>query len=164
MSWRELWSKTCLGSKLDARVSPAGDRISVGITNTLSHIGVSNDMSLAEARTLAFALLQACHEVYPGGGNIHTSEEAAIVAAQLASEATAELLRYAREGDATNRTVFADEVCGKLAGALDRALMVEGGPIFDAKSQPEEFANELTRRTVLAEAVRFFNEFERPER
>lgn len=58
MSLRELWAVQRLGSKVSACVSPAGDEISVGVTNMLSLTGVSNRVSLEDARALAFALLE----------------------------------------------------------------------------------------------------------
>lgn len=58
-----------------------------------------------------------------------TMEEAALVAAQQATEATGELLRFAREGAYSARSAFADtEVVGKLAEALKLALDIEGEP------------------------------------
>lgn len=57
MSWQEIWSVTCLGSKLAAHVSPDGVEVSIGITNTLARTGVANAISAEEARTLANALL-----------------------------------------------------------------------------------------------------------
>ncbi len=57
-----------------------------------------------------------------------TIEEAAIVAAQQATEAVAELLRFHREGAFSERSAFAEEVVGKLAEALNLAMEIEGDP------------------------------------
>jgi hypothetical protein len=59
-----------------------------------------------------------------------TPEEAAIVAASQATEATAELLRYAREGAATNRAAFTEEVVGKLAEALKLAIEIDADAVL----------------------------------
>lgn len=56
--WREIWSRSQLGSKLSANISPAGTAVSIGITNTLALTGVSNTIGADEARELAMALLQ----------------------------------------------------------------------------------------------------------
>lgn len=53
----------------------------------------------------------------------YTPEEAALAAASDAADAVVELLRYAREGDYSISSMFADEVATKLAAAL--ALVIE---------------------------------------
>lgn len=58
MSWNELWAVQKLGSKVSASISPKGDEIALGITNMASRIGVSNGVSLEDARALAFAILE----------------------------------------------------------------------------------------------------------
>lgn len=55
-------------------------------------------------------------------------EEAAMLAAAQAAEATVELIRFGREGAYTTRSPFAEEVTGKLAEALKLAIEIEGGP------------------------------------
>lgn len=55
-----------------------------------------------------------------------TTTESAIIAASQASEATAELLRFAREGGVSDTTSFADDAVGKLAEALSLAIGIEG--------------------------------------
>jgi hypothetical protein len=60
-----------------------------------------------------------------------TNQEAAILAAAQATEATAELLRYAREGASTERYAFHVDVDvpAKLAEALKLAIEIEGDPL-----------------------------------
>lgn len=82
-----------------------------------------------------------------------TLEEAAIVAAAQSAEATAELLRYAREGAYTEASPFNDEVIPKLAEALKLAIDIEGDP-------PAGYldADELQLLTNLRTAVAAFIE------
>jgi hypothetical protein len=68
-----------------------------------------------------------------------TPEEAAIVAAAQAAEATTELLRFVREGPHSDRCAFDVEVVGKLAEALKLAIDIENVP--DA-SGPETFLDD----------------------
>lgn len=56
--WPELWAVQRMGNEASARISPNGDEIAIGITNTIALTGVSNRVSLADARALAFALLE----------------------------------------------------------------------------------------------------------
>jgi hypothetical protein len=70
-----------------------------------------------------------------------TLEEAAMAAAHAAIEASAELIRYAREGDYSERSPFADvEVVSKLADALQLALDIEGDPKPDTYLDEDELA------------------------
>lgn len=55
------------------------------------------------------------------------TDEAAIVAASQASEAVAELLRFAREGAHSQTSPFGEEVVAKLAESLKLALDIEDG-------------------------------------
>lgn len=57
-------------------------------------------------------------------------DEAAIVAAWSAAEATTELLRFAREGSYSDNIPFADEVIGKLADAMLKVIDIEGPSPF----------------------------------
>lgn len=82
-----------------------------------------------------------------------TTDQAAVLAAQLASEAAAELLRFAREGEASAGATFEDEVVEKLAEAVFHALGIEGGPIFDEAFLPEEFRREAGLHAVLMNAA-----------
>lgn len=71
----------------------------------------------------------------------------AIAAAAQASEATTELLRYAREGAHSDCFAFADEVMTKLADALKLAIAIERPhlPIAAGKfGQDEEAMGALT--------------------
>lgn len=56
-AWSELWSAQRLGSKLSAAITPDGQEISIGITNLLSRTGTAERISRAQARALAFAIL-----------------------------------------------------------------------------------------------------------
>lgn len=49
----------------------------------------------------------------------------AIAAAEAASNAAAELLRFVREGEDSDCFAFAEETCGLLASALQGALRIE---------------------------------------
>jgi hypothetical protein len=91
-----------------------------------------------------------------------TMEEAALEAAKLASEATAELLRFAREGAASTRTAFEEETVSRLAEACFHALSIEGGPIFDEETQPELFEREARLRSKLDNALRNYVEESEP--
>lgn len=57
VSWQELWAVQRMGSKVSVCISPSGDKIGIGITNMLSLIGVSNGVSIEDARALALTLL-----------------------------------------------------------------------------------------------------------
>jgi hypothetical protein len=57
-------------------------------------------------------------------------DEAAIVAAWSASEAAAELLRFAREGRFSDNIPFSDDVVGKLADAMLKVIDIEGPSPF----------------------------------
>ena len=81
-----------------------------------------------------------------------TLDEAAKVAAHLASEAVTELLRYVREGDHAPATAFADEIVQKLAEALVHTLGIDGDGIFDAVEHPEHHAREVALRQALRTA------------
>lgn len=59
MSFREIWGVTRMGIKVSAAISPDGSEIAIGVTNTLAYTGVSNNIKLGEARTLAAALVDA---------------------------------------------------------------------------------------------------------
>jgi hypothetical protein len=78
-----------------------------------------------------------------------TETEAALAAAANATEATAELIRFAREGAWRDDNPFEDEVCGKLADALKLAFEIEREPIFNPVTQPEDFAAEKALRDNL---------------
>ncbi|MFY9351662.1 MAG: hypothetical protein WBL20_07810 [Sphingobium sp.] len=67
-----------------------------------------------------------------------TPEEAAIVAASQASEATAELLRFIRQGAYSERAPFDVEVTGKLAEALKLSIDIEGDPAPDSILDDDE--------------------------
>jgi hypothetical protein len=69
-----------------------------------------------------------------------TLEEAAIIAASQATEATGELLRFVREGAHSDRSPFDVEVVGKLAEALKLSLDIEGHPQPDTYLDAEELA------------------------
>lgn len=60
--------------------------------------------------------------------NSYLPDEAALAAAHDASLAAAELIRFAREGEYSHRSIFADEVVTKLAGALALSIMLEEKP------------------------------------
>ena len=70
------------------------------------------------------------------------THEAAIVAAAQATEATAELLRFAREGEINDRNAFDAEVdvVAKLAEALKLALEIEDHPRADTYLDADELA------------------------
>ncbi|HEX7856118.1 MAG TPA: hypothetical protein VF503_20755 [Sphingobium sp.] len=51
--------------------------------------------------------------------------EAALVAAHVATEAAAELLRFVREGASSDQFAFGEEVAGRLAEALFYAIDIE---------------------------------------
>lgn len=83
----------------------------------------------------------------------YTMEEAALAAAAQATEASVELIRFAREGAYSDRSTFADiEVVGKLADALKLALEIEGDP------SPETYLDEDERAllTNLRDSVTAF--------
>lgn len=71
-----------------------------------------------------------------------TNQEAAIVAAAQATEATAEILRYAREGDINERNAFDPEtdVTLKLAEALKLSLDIDDHPRPDTYLDADEIA------------------------
>ncbi|PHQ62850.1 MAG: hypothetical protein COC10_09345 [Sphingobium sp.] len=69
-----------------------------------------------------------------------TCEEAAIIAAAQATEATGELLRFIREGAYSERSAFDVEVVGKLAESLKLALDIEGEPGSGSYLDDEEKA------------------------
>lgn len=85
-------------------------------------------------------------------------DEAALLAAQLASEATTELLRFAREGAASPASPFTDETVSPLAEATLHALRIEPDPIFDPASAPDEYAREAALKARLATALRDYIE------
>lgn len=85
-------------------------------------------------------------------------QEAALVAGALACEATAELLRYAREGEWLRNTAFSEETVAALAEALFHAIAIEGGPIFDVETHPADFAREARLKAALADACRAYVE------
>ena len=88
-------------------------------------------------------------------------DEAAILAAKRASEATTELLRYAREGDFLTGATFDEDACSDLAEALALALDIERKPVFDAASQPEDHATEAALKAALIRALDNYLNFER---
>ena len=65
-----------------------------------------------------------------------TMDEAAIVAAAQASEATVELLRFTREGPFSERAAFGDDVVAKLAEALKLAIDIDEKPADQASYRP----------------------------
>lgn len=67
-----------------------------------------------------------------------TTTEAAIIAAAQATEATAELLRFAREGAYSDAAPFDEEVVCKLAEALKLAIGIEGDPGDRSYLDPDE--------------------------
>lgn len=79
--------------------------------------------------------------------------EAALLAAQQATEATAALLLYVREGPFNDRIAFEEEVGQKLAEALGLALDIEAGDDAGVLSDEEK-----ALCTDLRDAVRRFLE------
>ncbi|BCA60213.1 hypothetical protein [Sphingomonas sp. HMP6] len=78
-----------------------------------------------------------------------TVEAAAILAASQATEATAELLRFAREGQYSTRIPFAENVTGLLAEALKLALEIDT-PGDEALIEAEDRALFANLKTSLA--------------
>jgi hypothetical protein len=77
-----------------------------------------------------------------------TETEAAIIAAAQATEATAELLRFAREGGVSDASAFDTEVTAKLAEALKLAIDIEGEAAFlddEEGALRNQLANALSR-------------------
>lgn len=85
-----------------------------------------------------------------GNGTHLTIEETATVAAAQATEATAELLRFAREGAHSARAPFGEEVVGKLAEALGLALEIEGEPLETSILDENERALLANLKTAVA--------------
>ena len=70
-----------------------------------------------------------------------TTTEAAIVAAAQASEATTELLRFAREGEHSVRSAFGEtDVIGKLTEALSLALDIDAPDPANTHLDDDEMA------------------------
>jgi hypothetical protein len=65
------------------------------------------------------------HQLGVPAVSVLTLEEAALAAASAAAEATAELIRYAREGAYHSSIPFNDDVVHKLADSLKLALEID---------------------------------------
>jgi len=88
-----------------------------------------------------------------------TASEAALAAAEHASRATAELLRFARDGEFGAGVPFAEEVAEKLATALALAIGIDGDGIFKADEHPDHHAREAAlRKTLRAACIAFVEE------
>lgn len=80
-----------------------------------------------------------------------STDEAALVAAELAAEAGAELLRFRREGRFYEGVAFANEVDLKLAEALARTLDIQSDDVPDVVT-----ADERRRTVALRDALARF--------
>ncbi len=81
---------------------------------------------------------------------MRTARAPAVVAAQAASSAAAELLRYFREGAACNRPFGLEDPIAELADALAIAIKIES----DFLDQQPCYAEELSHLGQLLAAVR----------
>lgn len=82
----------------------------------------------------------------------YTMQEAALAAAAQATEATSELLRFAREGEDSERHAFNvnTDVLAKLADALKLAIEIENEPRTDTHLDEDELALLADLKTATA--------------
>ena len=81
---------------------------------------------------------------------MRTARAPAVAAAQAASSAAAELLRYFREGATCNRPFGIEDPVAELADALDIVIEIES----DFLEQQPGYAEELSQLGQLLAAVR----------
>lgn len=83
------------------------------------------------------------------------ARQVALASASQATEAVAELIRFAREGAQTRRPPFGDvEVVEQLADALKMAIEVEHAELADDLSHPDDAE---MRNQLLAALSRFLD-------
>lgn len=84
----------------------------------------------------------------------------AIAAAEAATSAAAELLRFAREGEDSECFAFAEETCGLLASALQGALRIEHPRALTLAVEHADQTGPEAINQLLGALERFLEEFQ----
>lgn len=83
----------------------------------------------------------------------------AIAAAEAAAAATAELLRFAREGEESTSFAFAEETTALLASALQAALRIEYPRACNLAAEHDDQASPEAINQMLGALTRFLEVF-----